>query len=91
MTGKPGMAESYSPYIEGLILYSSSKGLIRKSYILECLMKLFKSMGAKVKGFHLMWWPSISENRKSQNIDRRPQIIMAGFMSRSRGLHWART
>jgi len=63
----------------------------RNYYIMECLMKLYKSMGARVRGIRVLYWPVKSEFLRSQNLNRKPQRIFSGFMSRHRGLHWQRT
>ena len=54
-------------------------------------MKLYKSMGARVRGIRVLYWPVKSEFLRSQNLNRKPQRIFSGFMSRHRGLHWQRT
>jgi hypothetical protein len=63
----------------------------RNYYIKECLMKLYKSMGARVRGTCVLYWFAKSEFLRSQNLNRKPQRIFSGFMSRHRGLHWQRT
>jgi hypothetical protein len=78
-------------YAEDIILNGSSRGLENRLYVQECLMKLYKSMGARVRGIRLLYWPVKLKELRSQNLNRKPQRIFSGFMSRHRGLHWQRT
>jgi len=48
-------------------------------------------MGARVRGTCVLYWFAKSEFLRSQNLNRKPQRIFSGFMSRHRGLHWQRT
>jgi len=63
----------------------------RNRYIQECRMKLFASFGAVVtKLYRLLYWPVPKQSIARSILDRRPQVILAGVMSRSRGIHWNR-
>jgi len=63
----------------------------RNRYIHECRMILFASLGAVVTKLHrLLYWPAKNQSIVHQVLDRRPLVVLAGIMSRSRGIHWNR-
>ena len=92
-----GMAESYDPeavyidYTVRKVLEGSFNCLERKLYIQKSQMKLFASMGAKVKGIHVLYWPPIIKGiLKIRGRANRPRKILAGYMDEARGEHWNR-
>ena len=60
----------------------------RKTWIMQCLAFFYSTMGAVVDDTRVLWWPVVQVSRAlHQVVSRRPMNILAGYMSRHRGLH----
>ena len=62
-------------------------------YLLEKLGGFFDWVWCKhCKEYHwlLLYWPAVEKSFYRWILSREPLIIMAGYMSRNRGLHWDR-
>lgn len=60
----------------------------RKIWIAQCLAFFYSTMGAVIDNSRVLWWPVIQVSRILHQVaSRRPVNILAGFMSRHRGLH----
>jgi len=60
----------------------------RNMYIRECRLRLFSDLGAFVKNGQLVYWRAEDRRMPRQIRDRRPLVILAGYMGRERGRHW---
>jgi len=62
----------------------------RNMYIRECRLRLFTDLGAIVLNGQLVYWRAADQRIPIHVRDRRPVVILAGYMSEARGLHWDR-
>ena len=62
----------------------------RNRYIHQCRLRLFSDMGAFVLNGQLVYWRPTDRMIPRQILDRRPMVILAGFMPEDRGRHWKR-
>jgi len=89
-TGPLGGTADIGYEFTGTVYYDSDISE-RNRYIHECRMKLFASFGAVVRNcWQILYWPALNRSIARPVLDCRPQAILAGVMSRSRGIHWNR-
>ncbi len=63
----------------------------RKIWIMQCRAFFYSTMGAVVQDIRVMWWPVVQVARAiHQVLGMVHQVLLAGYMSESRGLHWDR-
>lgn len=64
----------------------------KRRYVQKCRMALFKKLGAVLyeNGYRVRYWPALEKSFYRLIIRKKPDIILAGYMSRNRGLHWDR-
>lgn len=62
----------------------------RNMYIAECRLRLFSALGAFVLNGQLVYWRVSKGKVYRPVLNRRPVVIMAGYMPEARGLHWDR-
>lgn len=74
--------------IEYAETYIAIEKMMNKAYVRSCLQVLYESMGAVLIRGYVSYWPAHPLTRKTQNLNRKPQVTRSGFMSQGRGLHW---
>ena len=63
----------------------------RNLLTMQCLAYLYSSMGAVIEDTRVLWWPIVQVSELlHQVVSRKPMDILAGYMSKYRGLHWNR-
>lgn len=66
----------------------------RRRYIRQSYLRLLQKLGAVLGGAYgnqrLLYWPAKRQSLPKWIIDRRPLVVLAGYMSRARGIHWKR-
>ena len=66
----------------------------RRRYIRQSYLRLLQKLGAVLGGAYgnqrLLYWPAKRQSLPKRTIDRRPLVVLAGYMSEARGIHWKR-